>query len=60
MATVPRGVDDDRGVRVIYTARGMSNLEVITDAVVVKKYGVLPSQYADYATAQLGPYTRRQ
>nr|WP_315267578.1 5'-3' exonuclease H3TH domain-containing protein [Microbacterium lemovicicum] len=43
-------VDDDRDVRVIYTARGMSNLEVVTDAVVVKKYGVLPSQYADYAT----------
>jgi 5'-3' exonuclease len=37
-------------VRVIYTARGMSNLEVVTDATVVKKYGVLPSQYADFAT----------
>lgn len=43
-------VDDARGVRVIYTARGMSNLEIVTDAVVVKKYGVLPSQYADFAT----------
>lgn len=43
-------VDDDRGVRVIYTARGMSNLEVVTDATVVTKYGVLPSQYADFAT----------
>ncbi|WP_194395622.1 5'-3' exonuclease [Microbacterium atlanticum] len=43
-------VDDARGVRVIYTARGMSNLEVLTDASVVAKYGVLPSQYADYAT----------
>ncbi|MGD8195690.1 5'-3' exonuclease [Herbiconiux sp. P18] len=42
-------VDDDRGIRVIYTARGMKNLEVLTDAVVVKKYRVLPSQYADYA-----------
>lgn len=42
-------VDDARGVRVIYTARGMSNLEVVTDAVVVRKYGVLPSQYADFA-----------
>lgn len=43
-------VDDARDVRVIYTARGMSNLEVVTDATVVKKYGVLPSQYADFAT----------
>jgi 5'-3' exonuclease len=43
-------VDDDRQVRVIYTARGMKNLEVVTDAVVVGKYRVLPQQYADYAT----------
>jgi 5'-3' exonuclease len=45
-----QGVDDDRQERVIYTARGMKNLEVITDAVVVGKYRVLPQQYADYAT----------
>ncbi len=43
-------VDDARDVRVIYTARGMSNLDVVTDATVVAKYGVLPSQYADFAT----------
>ena len=43
-------VDDARDVRVVYTARGMSNLEVLTDASVVAKYGILPSQYADYAT----------
>lgn len=43
-------VDDARDVRVVYTARGMSNLEVLTDASVVTKYGVLPSQYADFAT----------
>jgi 5'-3' exonuclease len=42
-------VDDDRGIRVIYTARGMKNLEVLTDAQVVAKYKVLPSQYVDYA-----------
>ncbi|TQJ61344.1 5'-3' exonuclease [Arthrobacter sp. SLBN-83] len=42
--------DDDRGVRVIYTARGMKNLEVITEESVVAKYKVLPQQYADYAT----------
>lgn len=43
-------VDDTRSVRVIYTARGMSNLEIVTDETVVSKYGVLPSQYADFAT----------
>lgn len=42
-------VDDARQVRVIYTARGMKNLEVLTDAVIVQKYRVLPAQYADYA-----------
>ena len=43
-------VDDARQVRVIYTARGMRNLEVVTDAMIVGKYRVLPQQYADYAT----------
>jgi 5'-3' exonuclease len=43
-------VDDDRQVRVIYTARGMKNLEVMTETVVVGKYRVLPEQYADFAT----------
>lgn len=42
-------VDDASGVRVIYTARGMSRLEVLTDVTVVGKYGVLPAQYADFA-----------
>ncbi|WP_336633063.1 MULTISPECIES: 5'-3' exonuclease [unclassified Microbacterium] len=42
-------VDDDRGVRVVYTGRGMSNLEVLDAAAVVAKYRVLPAQYADYA-----------
>lgn len=43
-------VSDDRQVRVLYTARGMKNLEEVTDVVVVGKYRVLPEQYADYAT----------
>jgi 5'-3' exonuclease len=42
--------DDGRQVRVIYTARGMRNLEVVTEETVVAKYKVLPQQYADYAT----------
>ena len=42
-------VDDAHGIRVIYTGRGMSNLEVLDEASVTAKYRVLPSQYADYA-----------
>lgn len=42
-------VDDTREVRVIYTGRGMSNLEVLDEAAVVEKYRVLPAQYADFA-----------
>lgn len=42
-------VDDARDVRVIYTARGMSNLEIVTDQVLHGKYGVTAAQYADFA-----------
>lgn len=42
-------VDDESGVRVLYTARGMSKLEAVTDVTVVGKYAVLPGQYADFA-----------
>lgn len=42
-------VDDARDVRVIYTARGMSNLETISGEVLVTKYGVRADQYADFA-----------
>lgn len=48
-------VDDAGDLRVIYTGRGMSNLEVLTDATVVAKYGVLPSQYADFAALRGDP-----
>ncbi|WP_082734067.1 5'-3' exonuclease [Microbacterium hominis] len=42
-------VDDDKDVRVIYTGRGMSKLEVLDGAAVAAKYGVLAEQYADFA-----------
>jgi 5'-3' exonuclease len=42
-------VDDGSEVRVVYTARGMSRLEVITSEVIVSKYGITPAQYADFA-----------
>ena len=34
----------------LYTARGVGNLDVVDDAWVVRKYGILPEQYADFAT----------
>ncbi|RKE63503.1 MULTISPECIES: 5'-3' exonuclease [Microbacterium] len=43
-------VDDERDVRVIYTGRGMSNLDVLTGETVLAKYAVRPDQYADFAT----------
>jgi 5'-3' exonuclease len=42
-------VDDSSDVRVLYIARGVGNLEVVTDSVVAAKYAVLPEQYADLA-----------
>ena len=48
-------IDDARQVRVIYTARGMRNLELVTDEVVVERYRVLPEQYADYAVLRGDP-----
>ncbi|CAA9369915.1 MAG: DNA polymerase I 5'-3' exonuclease domain [uncultured Nocardioidaceae bacterium] len=48
-------VSDDRQVRVLYTARGVGNLEVVTDGVVARKYGVLPEQYVDFAVLRGDP-----
>jgi len=42
-------VDDSRDVRVIYTGRGMSKLEILTDETLTAKYGIPPTQYADFA-----------
>ena len=43
-------VDDKAGVRILYIAKGVGNHERVTDEVVVAKYSVLPSQYADFST----------
>ena len=48
-------VSDDHGVRILYIARGVGKLEIVTDSVVVSKYGVLPEQYADFATLRGDP-----
>jgi len=41
--------DDAAEVRVVYTARGMSKLEIVTDSVLEAKYGINPRQYSDFA-----------
>jgi len=48
-------VDDSRSVRVIYTGRGMSHLELLTDDAVEKKYAIAPSQYVDFAVMRGDP-----
>ena len=48
-------IDDARGVRVISTARGMRDLELVTDEVVRAKYGVSAAQYAEFATLRGDP-----
>ena len=48
-------VDDSRPVRVLYTARGLRNLQVVDEAYVAAKYGVPGRAYADYATLRGDP-----
>ena len=48
-------IDDARAVRVLYTARGVAKLEVIDAAALVARYGILPEQYADFATLRGDP-----
>jgi len=48
-------VDDEKGVRIVYTARGMSNLEIVDDAAIVAKYGIRAAQYADFAVLRGDP-----
>ena len=48
-------VDDARGIRVIYTARGLLNLDVIDEAAVSAKYGIPGRAYADFAALRGDP-----
>ena len=48
-------VDDARGVRVLYTARGVGRHEVIDEAAVTAKYGIPGRSYADFATLRGDP-----
>ena len=42
-------VDDDRGVRVLYTARGVGRHEQVDDAWVRTRYGIPAAHYVDFA-----------
>jgi 5'-3' exonuclease len=48
-------VDDSRGIRVIYTVRGLLNLDVIDEAAVSAKYGIPGRAYADFAALRGDP-----
>ncbi|MFI6508936.1 5'-3' exonuclease H3TH domain-containing protein [Streptosporangium sp. NPDC050855] len=48
-------VDDSRPVRVLYTARGVKNLQLVDEAAVTEKYGVPGRAYADFATLRGDP-----
>jgi 5'-3' exonuclease len=48
-------VDDEREVRVLYTARGVGRAEIADEAWVTAKYGIPGRAYADFATLRGDP-----
>jgi 5'-3' exonuclease len=48
-------VDDDRGVRVLYTNRGIADIETVDEAAVAAKYGIPGRAYADFAVLRGDP-----
>jgi 5'-3' exonuclease len=48
-------IDDDRAVRVLYTARGVAKLEIMDAAAIAARYGITPAQYADFAALRGDP-----
>jgi len=48
-------VDDVRGVRVLYTAKGVRNLEVCDEASVARRYGIPGRSYAAFAALRGDP-----
>ncbi|MCW2879341.1 MAG: polymerase [Sphaerisporangium sp.] len=48
-------VNDDQPCRVLYTVKGIRNLQVIDEAEVSAKYGIPGRAYADYATLRGDP-----
>ncbi len=48
-------VDDEKPARVIYTARGLSKLDIIDEAAITARYEIPGRAYADYATLRGDP-----
>ena len=48
-------VDDAREVRVIYTVRGLKNMDVVDEAAVTARYGIPGRAYADFAALRGDP-----
>jgi 5'-3' exonuclease len=48
-------IDDARGIRVVYTARGMARLEVVDEAAVAQRYQIPGRAYAAFATLRGDP-----
>jgi 5'-3' exonuclease len=48
-------VDDSRGVRVLYIARGLSKLEVVDEAAVTRRYEIPGRSYAAFAALRGDP-----
>jgi len=48
-------VDDERGVRIIYTVRGLTKLEIVDEGAVTARYGIPGRAYADFAALRGDP-----
>lgn len=48
-------VDDERSIRVLYTARGIGNLAYVDEAYVEEKYGIPGRAYLDFAVLRGDP-----
>jgi 5'-3' exonuclease len=48
-------VDDARGVRVLYTLRGLGKLEPVNEGEIAKKYDIPGDRYADFAVLRGDP-----
>lgn len=48
-------VRDDQPIRVLYTAKGLGNLEVVDEAWITTKYGIPGRAYGDYAILRGDP-----
>jgi len=48
-------VDDRRPVQIVYTARGLTKLDVVDEAAVTQRYGIPGRAYADFAVLRGDP-----